>query len=273
MPPKSHGWRICSGVLLLLSWLLFLPSHAEAFDRDYDSKDPRKLWVAEMDSWQEKLSGTLKVKGLKADLGTDGNFSDCNRMALRLVVPVSRVTNAVLAWNTFEHAGRLRKDVDFHGRKYASGARLQLQTSLFEVTGARELIRFTGAYLEGLYGLKIAQMSTEIKGYSSLGAYQHGDWDGFFPVPFLGVAGGARVNHHLQIRGSLKLVSAGAGGGLLQSYDADVSAAVRLNRDTNPREYSFLLGYRRFSLDANSSDGSVGLGYTGPFFGLLLRFP
>lgn len=235
--------------------------------------------------WRNSVYGDVSVKGMQLDLDGDTGFSTENRFGGQVSFALTERTNLVFAYNTFENSGLIRKDVTFDGRKYTGNAALRLKNDWFDVSGAYKMADSDSAYWDFLYGLKVGHAGLDVSGYAPVtGAYQSGSYSSTYPIPYIGIGGGARISDALWVDGHLKYVSINAGGGDVRSFDVDLNLGLDLARKEKKRglkvasksssemEWLAVVGYRTFLIDGNKDNDTVKVGYRGPTFGVVGRW-
>jgi len=257
--------------------MLGVAAAAPAWERNpHPSKGLVKSF--EIYNWREAILGDLQVEGLSLDLEEEGSFGTKNRFGARVAFPVTDRTNVNLAYNAFDHGGTIDKAVRFNGRNYAAGAAIRIESTWFDIWGARQCSRWEDGYWDILYGIKVCETNLDVAGFTPIPAvaYQSGSWSQIYPIPYLGLGYGARVFSRFWAEGHLKFIATNAGGAAVRSYDFDINGAYSLNPtfkdEINDIEWLLVVGYRTFLLDADKDVDNVKLGYRGPTFGVVGRW-
>jgi len=251
--------------------------------RKMPNKKAQTVTCGQISIWRTSVQGDVAVKGMQLDLGGEAGFATENRYGGQVSFGLTERTNLVFAYNSFENSGLIRKNVTFDGRKYNNNAALRLKTDWFDVNGAYRMADSDSAYWDFLYGLKVSHASLDVSGYAPVtGAYQSGSYSNTFPIPYIGIGGGAKLSEKLWVDGHLKYVSANVGGGRARSFDADLNVGFDLSgkpakkmgiRDVVPAtEWIAVVGYRNFLIDGTRDADTVNIGYRGPTVGLVGRW-
>ncbi len=276
---------------LLAAVIVLFPPASGAWERDLTAPGEGRLGhfhemgvdrstTVEVHRWMSPISGDLSIQGLNIDLEGGADFDTRVRSGFRLTHSYTPRDNLILAFNSFEHTGRIWKPFTFRRRSYNALAFIDLRNAwvdlgwahLIAVTGRGGDLRSNPGYLEILAGLKYSEIAMKLKGFSLLGAYQTGSWSDIFPVPYIGIGGGSQLTEHVWIDGHLKYFAFLAGNGDVKTLDGNLTLALRLNPRNRRREFHGTLGYRSFFLSGNSGTDHVKTAYKGPTFGLVVKF-
>ena len=260
---------------LILVLLLLLPLYAHAWERDVDlTNGNRQFKGAMLYGWNQKLIGDVDIQGLKADLTGDAAIGDRVGTGFSFFLPINRRTTLLGSYDSFDHSGILTRDVTFQRKLYKPGARVRFQNSWVDLTGARRVKQFEGGHGDVLYGMKLCRSELDLRGYAPvINSFQKASWNTMFPIPYLGLGGGARVTSHMLVLAHLKAsVLPSTGGTLFTSFDFDLNGSWRMNRPTSKDEWFLTLGFRRFSASGDLGDEHIDIGYGGPLWGLMVRF-
>jgi len=263
-------------LLVMASVTSFVPAFAweRALGDSRNSRDRAKSF--ELYAWKEDLLGDVSVKGMQLDLQSEADFSAKTRFGGNFCFPLTRRTNVTLAFNSFEHSGNITKAVTFDNRVYKLGASMRLETRWWDITGSWEINRYERGYWDLLYGVKFCHAELDLSGYNNVtNTFQSGSWSESFPIPYIGIGGGAKLSDAAWIDGHIKFISANAGGANAKSYDLDLNLAFQLNHSKKrgqEMEWYAALGFRKFVIDGDFDNDSAKIGFSGPTFGIVGRF-
>ena len=232
--------------------------------------------------WRSSVQGEVTVKGMQLDLNDEADLDTGNRFGGQVSFALTDRTNLAFAYHGFENSGLIKKGVTFDGRTYNTNAALRVKNDWFDLTGAYKMADSDSAYWDFLYGMKLIHAGLDVSGYAPVTqAYQSGSYSSTFPLPYLGIGGGAKIARSLWVDGHLKYISTNAGGGSFRSFDADLNLGFDLSsrRDgkaggsSSPStEWLAVVGFRNFLIDGDKDNDKVKIGYRGPTFGLVGRW-
>ncbi|MBF0500413.1 MAG: hypothetical protein HQM09_09790 [Candidatus Riflebacteria bacterium] len=226
------------------------------------------------EGWNCDLTGDINAKGMSLGFSNDTDIGGQTGLVLHASWKFSDKDQLLLDYSHFDHHGIIRKAITFYKFNYSPGASIDGKTSFFDVGLSRLLDDWNRVSWKLLYGVKFSQTSMHLAQQMPIGAAGYGNLSADFEVPYLGIAGNEKLSGNVKLNGSAKFCSlhqSGVGARL-----ADFELAFLFGRDyaKQPAETELygILGYRYFLLDSENDNDSAKIRYSGPIFGIELRF-
>lgn len=223
--------------------------------------------------WHSDLAGHFDSKGMSLGLNNDTDIGAQTRLALNGSWKFSGKDQLRLDYSQFDHNGNLNRGITFDKILYAAGASVKVRTSFFDAGLSRLLDESEHGSWKFLYGVKFSRSFMRVAQPTVKGR-QAGELNQNFVVPYLGIEGNTKLSGNVTLNGSLKYFSLNRTGATGQLTDFDVALLYGRDYTKEPAEteWYLTLGYRFFFLHGEADNDSAEMRYSGPTFGLELRF-